>query len=190
MAPRRPAAQKPVVAEERPARALHAVPPPIAQNPAPPPVVLPSAAAADPGPAGLAIATSRDESGAPIHHGWSQVATHHRWLEPFVLMALASGCAHGYAIVGLLTEIRITDGSLDVGQVYRSLRDLEQAGQVESTWTTGSGPARREYTITEVGSRALDEWAAVMKERQRLIGEFDAAYLAWLTRHPGPSLLP
>ncbi len=194
MAPRRPAAQKPAAAQERPARALHAVPPavpPPAVPPAvPPPVVLPSAAAAGPAPAGLAIATSRDESGAPIHHGWSPVATHHRWLEPFVLMALASGCAHGYAIVGLLTEIRITDASLDVGQVYRALRDLEQAGQVESIWTTGSGPARREYTITDVGSRALDEWAAVMKERHRLIGEFDGAYLAWLTRHPGPSLLP
>jgi DNA-binding PadR family transcriptional regulator len=137
-----------------------------------------------------AIATSRDAAGAPTHRGWSPIAAHHRWLEPFVLMALASGCSHGYAIVGLLTEIGTTDAPLDVGQVYRTLRDLEQAGQVVSAWSTGTGPARREYTITDRGSRALDEWAAVMKERHRLIAEFDAAYLAWVCGHPGPSPLP
>jgi PadR family transcriptional regulator PadR len=105
-------------------------------------------------------------------------------------MALASGCGHGYAIISLLTEIGMTDAALDVGQVYRTLRDLEQAGHIASTWTTGTGPARRDYTITELGSRALDEWAAVMKERHRLIAEFDAAYLAWVASHPGPSPLP
>lgn len=141
-------------------------------------------------PGGLSIATGRDGAGAPLHRGWSPVAAHHRWLEPFVLMALASGSTHGYAIIGLLTEIGMSDDALDVGQVYRTLRDLEQNGQIVSTWTTGNGPARRDYTITELGSRALDEWAAVMKERHRLIGEFDAAYLAWVTRNPGPSALP
>jgi DNA-binding PadR family transcriptional regulator len=95
-------------------------------------------------------------------------------------MALAGGSSHGYAIVGILSEVGINQGAVDVGQVYRTLRDLEQAGQVVSTWTTGTGAARRDYTVTEEGSRALDEWAAVMKERQRLIGEFDAAYLGWV----------
>ena len=99
-------------------------------------------------------------------------------------MALANGNAHGYAIVGALTEVGISLGSTDVGQVYRTLRDLEQAGQVVSSWATGSGAARRDYTITELGSLALDEWAAVMKERQRLIAEFDAAYLNWVLEHP------
>jgi len=129
----------------------------------------------------LAIATAHDERGAPVHRGWPPVAAHHRWVEPFVLMALASGARHGYAIVGLLTEVGMTETAIDVGQVYRTLRDLEEAGQVESTWATGTGPARRDYTITELGSRAIDEWAAVMKERGRLIAEFDAAYLGWVT---------
>jgi PadR family transcriptional regulator PadR len=136
---------------------------------------------------GLAIATAHDPSGAPVHRGWSPVAAHHRWLEPFVLMALASGSTHGYAVISVLTEVGMTEAALDVGQVYRTLRDLEQAGEITSTWTTGTGPARRDYTITELGSRALDEWAAVMKERQRLIAEFDAAYLGWVT---GRSRLP
>lgn len=126
------------------------------------------------------IATSRDARGAPLHRGWLPVSGHHRWLEPFVLMALAGGSTHGYAIIGVLTTVGMTETTLDVGQVYRTLRDLEQAGQISSTWTTGVGPARRDYAITELGSLALDEWAAVMKERGRLIAEFDAAYLGWV----------
>jgi PadR family transcriptional regulator PadR len=133
------------------------------------------------GPDTLGIASTTDGAGIPVHRGWAPTAAHHRWLEPFVLMALAGGARHGYAIVGILTEVGISQGPLDVGQVYRTLRDLEQAGQVVSTWATGSGAARRDYTITEDGSRALDEWAAVMKERQRLIAEFDAAYLGWVS---------
>jgi poly-beta-hydroxybutyrate-responsive repressor len=140
--------------------------------------------AALPAGEGLGIASALDGSGLPIHRGWAPVSSHHRWLEPFVLMALANGNAHGYAIVAALTEVGISLGSTDVGQVYRTLRDLEQAGQVVSSWATGSGAARRDYTITETGSRALDEWAAVMKERQRLIAEFDAAYLNWVLEHP------
>jgi DNA-binding PadR family transcriptional regulator len=108
-------------------------------------------------------------------------------MEPFVLGLLAGGSVHGYAIVGELAGLGITNGPVDVGQVYRTLRDLERAGQVRSTWTTGTGPARRDYELTSVGWAAFDEWAAVMKERGRLIAEFDALYLQWVAmpRQPG-----
>ena len=66
-----------------------------------------------------------------------------------MLALLAGGPAHGYAIVGELTDLGITTGAVDVGQVYRTLRDLEEAGQVRSTWQTGTGPARRDYEVTE-----------------------------------------
>jgi PadR family transcriptional regulator PadR len=128
----------------------------------------------------LGIASARDAGGAPVHRGWAQVGSHHRWMEPFVLALLASGYAHGYAIVGELAQLGITNGPVDVGQVYRTLRDLEQVGQVRSAWSTGSGPARRDYQVTPAGWAALDEWAAVMKERARLVAEFDALYLQWV----------
>jgi DNA-binding PadR family transcriptional regulator len=99
-------------------------------------------------------------------------------MEPFVLVLLAEGGAHGYAITGQLEEMGIAGGPVDVGQVYRTLRDLEEAGQVTSTWSSESvGPQRRDYQLTESGYAALDEWAAVMRERARLIAEFDARYL-------------
>jgi PadR family transcriptional regulator, regulatory protein PadR len=133
------------------------------------------------GPSPLAIASNSDEAGAPVHRGWAPVGTHHRWMEPFVLAMLATGSAHGYAILGELRQLAITNGSVDVGQVYRTLRDLEEGGQVRSTWSTGTGPARRDYELTEFGFNALDEWGAVMKERARLVAEFDARYLEWLS---------
>jgi PadR family transcriptional regulator PadR len=130
----------------------------------------------------LGIASDHDDGGIPIHHGWAPIGSHHRWMEPFVMVLLSVGSAHGYAIVGELADLGITNGRVDIGQVYRTLRDLEGAGQVRSTWSTdGSGPARRDYELTAAGYAALDEWAAVIKERARLIGEFDARYLESLS---------
>ena len=132
------------------------------------------------GPA-AGIASSTDPAGVPIHRGWAPAAGHHRWMEPFVLAILAGGGAHGYAIIGDLGQMGITNGPVDVGQVYRTLRDLEETGQVRSSWSTeGTGPARRDYELTQAGYATLDEWAALMKERARLIAEFDARYLEWV----------
>ncbi len=127
------------------------------------------------------IASGVDDAGIPIHRGWAPLGGHHRWMEPFVLAILAGGGAHGYAIIGDLGQMGITNGPVDVGQVYRTLRDLEETGQVRSSWSTeGTGPARRDYELTPAGYATLDEWAALMKERARLIAEFDARYLEWV----------
>jgi PadR family transcriptional regulator PadR len=136
------------------------------------------------GAASDALASDRDQSGTPIHRGWAPLGGRHRWMEPFVLAALATsyGQAHGYGIMGELEAIGITGGDVDIGQVYRILRDLERAGHVTSTWSSEPvGPQRREYRLTDAGYVALDEWAAVMKERARLIGEFEARYLDAVT---------
>jgi PadR family transcriptional regulator PadR len=126
----------------------------------------------------MGIASGHDDAGIPVHRGWAPTGAHHRWMEPFVMVLLAGGPTHGYAIVGELAELGITNGAVDIGQVYRTLRDLEGAGQVQSAWSTASsGPARRDYELTDAGYAALDEWAAVIKERARLIAEFDARYL-------------
>ena len=135
-----------------------------------------------PEPDPMAIASHRDDAGVPVHRGWAPLGSHHRWMEPFVMVLLAGGSAHGYAIVGELAQLGITNGPVDIGQVYRTLRDLERADLVRSSWQTGSGPARRDYELTDAGYAALDEWAAVMKERARLVAEFDAGYLEWVAR--------
>jgi len=127
------------------------------------------------------IAT-RDVDGNPTHRGWNPAAARRRWIEPFVLAMLARRGSYGYAILGRLEEMRVSSGPLDVGLVYRTLRDLERDGLVSSSWVDESaGPRRRAYELTEDGHRALDDWAVVMRERARLIGEFNADYLEAIT---------
>jgi len=129
------------------------------------------------------VASEHDAAGVPIHHGWAPLGGRHRWMEPFVLALLADGPSHGYALTGQLDEIGITGRPINVGDVYRTLRDLEGAGLVTSAWSSEPvGPRRRDYALTAHGYAALDEWAAVMKERARLIGEFDGLYLESVAR--------
>lgn len=108
-------------------------------------------------------------------------------MEPFALVLLAQGRAHGYAVISELEEMGIAGDSVDIGQVYRTLRELEDARLVTSSWSSqAAGPQRRDYELTDAGYAALDEWAAVMKERERLIAEFDARYLEAVARpRPG-----
>jgi PadR family transcriptional regulator PadR len=120
------------------------------------------------------IASGRDENGQPVHRGWAPMGGHRRWMEPFVLAMVGVTGGHGYALQSQLDEIGLANGKVDVGQVYRTLRDLERAGQVVSTWSSDRvGPQRRDYVLTDAGFAALHEWAAVMRERTRLIAEFD-----------------
>ena len=91
-----------------------------------------------------------------------------------MLVLLAGGRTHGYALMGELEAMGVSSGSIDVGQVYRTLRDLEAAEQVRSSWSNEPvGPQRREYELTSAGRAALEEWAAVMRDRARLIQAFE-----------------
>jgi len=133
-------------------------------------------------PVEVARIAARDAEGMPIQHGWMPLAARRRWIEPFVLAMLARE-TYGYAILGRLEEMRISNGPLDVGLIYRTLRDLERDGLVSSSWAEESaGPRRRAYALTEAGHDALDDWAVVMRERARLIGEFNADYLEAVSR--------
>lgn len=95
-----------------------------------------------------------------------------RWLEPFLLLLVAEGGAHGYALIAQLNALGVSPEGVDVGMAYRTLRELETEGLVGSEWVAESGAPRREYRLTADGRRALDEWAAVMCERRRLIDDF------------------
>jgi PadR family transcriptional regulator PadR len=111
------------------------------------------------------------------HRGWAPAGGRRRWMEPFVLMLLAEGRAHGYAIMGALETMGISSGPIDIGQVYRTLRELEASGEVTSSWSSEPvGPQRREYELTDAGFASLAAWAAVMRDRGRLIDEFETRY--------------
>ncbi len=110
-------------------------------------------------------------------HGWQPGGARHRWLEPFVLVLIGTGTTHGYALAVRLNALGVAQGTVDVGELYRTLRELELAGFVRSAWRNPeTGARRREYALTAAGDARLDEWAQVMRERARLVDVFLAAY--------------
>jgi poly-beta-hydroxybutyrate-responsive repressor len=89
----------------------------------------------------------------------------YRFAEPVVLLVIARvGEAHGYQIAQEAEAMAVTHAGLDSGIIYRTLRRLEAAGRVASRWdTSGPGPARRVYVLTESGMQHLREWAQVLE---------------------------
>jgi poly-beta-hydroxybutyrate-responsive repressor len=103
-----------------------------------------------------------------------------RLIEPGILLALKQQCcSHGYEIAECVAGLGLTDSEVEPGAVYRILRDLEEQGCVISTWdTSGSGPARRHYKLTEAGEELLEMWVQVLSRRRDALNEFLAACAA------------
>ncbi len=100
----------------------------------------------------------------------------YRFLEPVLLWMLKKkGRSYGYDLAASMPEYALTDAALDRGALYRTLRQLEEAGHVESKWDVeGSGPARRVYSLTPSGVEHLDEWAEVLGNLSRSMSQFVA----------------
>ena len=114
---------------------------------------------ADQGPAaGAAPEPGRDGSTGPIDErenwgGWPSRDI----LAPFVLLAVSLQRAHGYVIEDYLRALGLF--GITMSTLYRTLRQMEKDGFVESTWEPGpTGPARRVYTITDAGLAWLDSF--------------------------------
>jgi DNA-binding PadR family transcriptional regulator len=88
----------------------------------------------------------------------------YRFVEPVVLLLLKEkGRAYGYELAGEVRANALTDAEVERGSLYRTLRQLEAAGNVASEWQTEHhGPARRVYRLTPQGERHLDEWVTVL----------------------------
>jgi len=93
-----------------------------------------------------------------------------------MLYLLASGRArYGYELQELLRQEAMTDSEIDPGVVYRTLRQLEQAGCVVSSWEPGvGGPNRHVYAITDLGRDHLGNWVVVLRRRAEHILSFVA----------------
>ncbi len=90
----------------------------------------------------------------------------YRFAEPIVLISIAkTGEAHGYTIAQESEKLAVTHSKLDTGVIYRTLHPLEQQGKITSAWdTSGSGPARRMYRLTNDGWIHIEEWAQVIEQ--------------------------
>jgi len=98
-----------------------------------------------------------------------------RFMEPCILLLLSKGSSHGY---GLLDDLERQCGeTVDVGNLYRTLRRMEKDGWVSSNWSTGeNGPKKRVYELTEDGEEFLRSWAAGLEKNKELLERFLAGF--------------
>jgi PadR family transcriptional regulator PadR len=98
-------------------------------------------------------------------------------LPPFVLLAVSLQRAHGYAIEDYLRGFGLF--GITMSTLYRTLRQMEKDGFLESTWEPGpTGPARRVYTITDTGHVWLESSASMLNAYRETINRFFGLYNA------------
>lgn len=96
-----------------------------------------------------------------------------RWVEPSILYLLCEKPRHGYELMQALPDFGFIAGTADAGAIYRTLRHLEAVELVSSIWDTSAvGPAKRQYTITELGRQHLQLWTKALKQRRDALDEF------------------
>ena len=80
---------------------------------------------------------------------------------------------HGYEIMSALPQLGFVRGNADPGAVYRTLRTMEENNLVRSRWdTSGAGPAKRVYVLSEEGRAHLRCWLRALKERRDALDAF------------------
>lgn len=88
-----------------------------------------------------------------------------RFMETSLLVLLAQQPGHGYSLSEQLDDFGFSD--INVSTLYRIMRKMDERGLVSSSWEKGDkGPARRVYSITQIGRAALDGWIDVFVERK------------------------
>lgn len=96
-------------------------------------------------------------------------------LVPYLLLALSYYRAHGYLLQQYLRTLGCF--GVDVTTIYRTLRQLEKQGLVDSTWDTeAQGPARRVYSLTPGGRMFLETWAAALGQYREILDRFVRMY--------------
>jgi len=103
---------------------------------------------------------------------WEVGARLERFSEPVVLAILRGGPTHGYDLADSLREW-LPDRQIDLGNLYRMLRSMEDDGVVRSEWSQGDpGRAKRTYELTADGVRLLEAWIQALSAANNTIAGF------------------
>jgi poly-beta-hydroxybutyrate-responsive repressor len=95
-----------------------------------------------------------------------------RFIEPAVLLLLAERPTHGYELVEPVSEL-IPGERIDMGNLYRVLRALEEDGLVRSEWDAAEpGPAKRRYELTPQGRELLRAWVKALQQTRQVVTRF------------------
>jgi len=113
----------------------------------------------------------------PMTDVWSR-----SWYIPVILLLLRQWNSYGYELIEKLAAFGLQ--AMNPGTLYRTLRHMEQDGMVSSTWDISvAGPARRIYSITQVGETYLKCWIESLGQYQKMMNTFFDLYTSPGVRH-------
>ena len=102
---------------------------------------------------------------------WAVRARVERFAEPAILLLLRERPAHGYDLLEQLPAL--VGERVDMGNLYRFLRALEDDGILRSRWQDDlPGPSKRTYELTDSGRRLLQQWVAALARARDEISAF------------------
>ena len=108
------------------------------------------------------------------------------FLIPIMLLHLREWNSHGYELMEKVMQFGVE--SVDQGNFYRLLRQLEKDALVTSEWSvTSGGPAKRIYSITEAGEQYLEMWAGSLSYYQKMLDQFFSVYNPFFAHSKGSS---
>jgi PadR family transcriptional regulator, regulatory protein PadR len=101
--------------------------------------------------------------------GWTRV-----WLVPFLLLSMRGGDLYGHELLEKLDELGF--GETRPGEVYMTLRTLQEKDLTFSERGTEHLFSRRRYGLTELGEVHLESLAQVLDRCRREIELFFLLY--------------
>ena len=112
---------------------------------------------------------------APLGDAFGIGSRPRNWLVPVILLSLREWDSYGYELMQRTSAFGF--GAMSTGTVYKTLRRMEKDGVVESSWeTSGGGPARRMYAITDAGEASLGFWAESLGQYRQTMNTFFRLY--------------
>jgi PadR family transcriptional regulator PadR len=112
---------------------------------------------------------------APASNTFANRSRPTNWLVPVILLSIQQWNSYGYELMERARTFGLE--ATNPGTFYRTLRQMEKDGVVESSWETSSGgPARRMYAITDAGEDHLGLWAKSLEQYQQSMDAFFRLY--------------
>lgn len=92
-------------------------------------------------------------------------------IQPCILIELSKAPCHGFLLMQKLREDGFIEEHLDPTGFYRNLKRMEQDGYLTSVSDGKGAKAKKTYTITDLGCRALSNWGTSLRRYEAHVGK-------------------
>ena len=109
------------------------------------------------------------------------------WIQFLILRVLYEKPSYGYQLMETLEEKTCGGHRLETGSMYTLLRRMEHRGLLESKWerTETSGPERRVYKVTKMGTEALRSGLESITKRKVMMDDLAEFYTKHFMKRKG-----